>query len=188
MSISSITQQYAKQRQLKERQKGGAMFDFLKTGDSAAPAASSSDSVPKNGEEDKDKDKGILDTIKEKLNIGTNNSEEAQASEPALEVSEDKKEEGVAKDKPGMLSGLFGLGSSSSDKEEKTPETNEEDDGDKASEASDGSEASEDNDDDFDMIARKMTTLREKYDKLKTDYSSLKDKMNEQKAEEKKNR
>lgn len=206
-SISSITQQYAKQQQqqrMKQPQKGGALFDFLKTENSAAPAASSSEPSSANVKPadptqadaesvTKTEDKSMMETIKEKLNIGGDTDSAATSSPVPAPAPEPE----VKEEKPGILSGLFGTGSSNKE-EEKSDETaseaseeTEESEASEASEANEESEASDvdvddDNGNDFDMIAQKMSSLREKYDKVKTDYNALKSKMENQKAEEKK--
>jgi hypothetical protein len=187
-SISSITQQYAKQQQMKKAQKGGAMFDFLKGDDDSkkaeASAETSSTAVPQPTEE-----KGAIDKLKETLGIGT-------PTTPAAPDTKDEVQNEGTEEKPGLLSGIFGTGESKKDDEgEDRSEASE--DGSEASEASeaseDGSEASEasedgsdDNDDDFDMISQKMNALREKYEKLKSDHNAMKNKMESEKAEEKK--
>jgi len=190
-SISSITQQYAKrQQQMKQQQKGGAFFDFLKSEDNSVPAASSSENIkqadPKPAVTEgvtNTEDKSMIDTIKEKLNIG-NDTDTSAASAPApapapppapVPASSVKEEE-----KPGILSGLLGMGSNKDD--EKSGEENQSE----VSEESDGSEDISENTNDFDMIAEKMSSLREKYDKLKADYDELKSKTDKQNAEEKK--
>ena len=175
-SISSITQQYAKQQQMKKSQNGGAMFDFLKGDDNSkkaeATAENSSTAVPQPTEE-----KGAIDKLKETLGIGT-------PTTPAAPDTKDKVQNEGAEEKPGLLSGIFGTGESKKD--------NAGEDGSEASEdgSEDGSEASEDgsddNDDDFDMISQKMNALREKYEKLKSDHNAMKNKMESEKAEEKK--
>ena len=182
-SISSITQQYAKQQQMKKSQNGGAMFDFLKGDDNSkkaeATAENSSTAVPQPTEE-----KGAIDKLKETLGIGT-------PTTPAAPDTKDKVQNEGAEEKPGLLSGIFGTGESKKDNAgEDGSEASE--DGSEASEdgSEDGSEASEDgsddNDDDFDMISQKMNALREKYEKLKSDHNAMKNKMESEKAEEKK--
>jgi hypothetical protein len=92
-SISSITQQYAKQQQqMKQPQKGGALFDFLKPdNNNASPAVSSSGSSAENPKpaepeivKNTEEGKSMMDTIKEKLSFGSDTSS-APAPAPAPE-------------------------------------------------------------------------------------------------------
>ena len=192
-SISSITQKYAKQQQqMKQAQKGGALFDFLKPDAPATDPATDPATAPAPKPEEQQEDKSMIDTIKGKLGFGTD--ADASADAPATPVEPDAAE--VKEEKPGILSGLFGLGSSNKDDDsaseasEAAPEAPEVTDVPEAAEEAESSEseseASEDNVDDFDMIAQKMKSLRENYDKLKADHNELKSKMENQKAEEKK--
>ena len=199
-SISSITQQYAKQQQMKKTQKGGAMFDFLKSDDDSkdtekekvsesSTVASTKQPVdsPPSTEE-----KGAIDKLKETFGFGTTPEPTTVPDAVSVVKDEEVKNEG-SEEKPGLLSGIFGTGESKKEEASEASDGASEasDDASEANEASDdasddASETSEDNDDDFEMISQKMNTLREKYEKLKSDHNAMKNKMESEKEEEKK--
>ena len=202
-SISSITKQYAKQQQMKKAQKGGAMFDFLKGDDESKKAEATAETSSTAGSQPT-QEKGTIDKLKETLGFGTT-PDETPVPETTVPDANDEVKNEDSEEKPGLLSGIFGTGESKKDEASDDASEASDDASDDGSEASDdgseasddgsddGSEASdasddgsEDNDDDFEMISQKMNTLREKYEKLKSDHTAMKNKMESEKAEEKK--
>jgi hypothetical protein len=206
-SISSITQQYAKQQQQQKRetQKGGAMFEFLAPSEdeknkskdavpvappvAAAPApapAPAENQTPDNNEP------SVLDKLKDTFGLGDTTPETptpaAPIEPPVVPVEEDTVS---TADK---IKGFFGLDSSKN--EEAAGEANDAarvsesdavsvSDSDNAGEFQ--SEESEESEDDsaneFELIAEKMNTLRQNYDGLKKEHQELKSKMEQEKAE-----
>ena len=229
-SISSITQQYAKQ-QNKNTQKGGAILDFLNTDDKTTTNPQSTNqakdatTTPTNAppvvppEDDKNFIEKAGDTIKRTFGLGESEKEEsatattpakmnieptppAESSKGFFSFGSDTKEETEpsvnknAPQKPEEQSedkGIFGFSFGSSNKTEETSnkgnsdnesgsgsETGSENESDTGSDT--GNE--EDNDDDFALIAAKMNSLHENYERLKQEHANLKAKMETQKVEQ----
>jgi hypothetical protein len=207
-SISSITQQYAKQQQQQKRetQKGGAMFEFLAPSEdeknkskdavpvappvAAAPAPAPAPAPAENQTPDNN-EPSVLDKLKDTFGLGDTTPETPTPAVPAEPPVKPVEEETVST--ADKIKGFFGMDTSKN--EEATAGANvvvsagESDavsvsDSDNAGEVERESDESEDDSaNEFELIAEKMNTLRQNYDGLKKEHQELKSKMEQEKAE-----